>query len=132
NDGTNPPSNAATATISVVPTNDAPTLNLALPNLTTTMPYHENDGPLALVTSGSVTDPDAPANFNGGSFKAQITNNASSGDEIVLLASSGFTSSGNGVGSSISFGGQTIGIIHTGTALGSSIVQIDLNSAATP
>ncbi|MFX4906839.1 hypothetical protein ABTB94_20925, partial [Acinetobacter baumannii] len=77
----------------------------------------------ALFSTGSVADPDLPANFNGGSFTVQITGNASAGDQIVLTGA-GFSVSG----SSILLGGTTIGSIHAGTGLGTSLVTIDLNA----
>jgi len=126
-DGVNPPSNAATSTITVSATNDAPTLNLTLPNLVTTTPYQENGAPLALASAGSVTDPDAPVNFNGGRYTVEITND-SAGDQIVLLASSGFSAAG----SSIIYGGVEIGTILAGTSLGTEKVTIVLDADATP
>ena len=128
NDGVNAPSNAATSTISVAANNDAPVLSLTLPTAT----YQENAAPTTLVTSGTVADPDAPVNFSGGSYTAEITGNASAGDQIVLRAGSGFSASGLTPGSSISFGGNVIGTIHAGTALGSALVTIDFTSMATP
>ena len=119
--GTSP---AAVSTITVESTNDAPVLNLSPAG---NVSYTENAAATAFFTSGSVTDPDAPANFNGGSYTVSITGNAASGDQIVLLGSSGFSA----VGSSIIFGGNTIGTIHAGTNLGTATVTIDLNSAAT-
>jgi hypothetical protein len=129
NDGTNPSSTAATTTIAVVAANDTPVLNLTLPPGTT---YLENAGPTTLVTSGTVTDPDAPVNFSGGSYTVEITDGASAGDQIVLLGASGFSASGLTPGSTISFGGNVIGTIQAASALGSAKVVIGLTADATP
>jgi len=123
NDGT--VTSTAHTVISVQSHNDAPTLSLTP---ATAVTYMENDGPLAFFTSGSVTDPDAPANFAGGSYTVEITANADAGDLIVLLGTSGFSTSGTDV----LFGGNIIGTIHSGTGLGTSLVTIDLTSFATP
>ena len=115
----------AVSTITVTSVNDAPALNGAAGAVS----FTENAAlPTALFAAGTVTDPDAPANFAGGSYTVQITGNPSAGDQIVLLGSSGFSA----VGTSIVFGGSTIGTVHAGTGLGTSIVTIDLNSSATP
>ena len=118
--GTSP---AAVATIGVTPLNDPPVLTLGPAGAVT---FTEKAAATALFSTGSVVDPDAPANFNGGSFTVQITGNASAGDQIVLTGA-GFSVSG----SSILLGGTTIGSIHAGTVLGTSLVTIDLNASAT-
>jgi VCBS repeat-containing protein len=103
-DGTNPASNAATATITVIATNDAPDLTPHSPAAATG--YTENGAPSALLSSGAVTDADNPADFSGGGFTVAITA-PQTGDQIVVLASSGFSVSGT----SLIFGGNTIGDI---------------------
>jgi VCBS repeat-containing protein len=120
NDGTTD-SNAAQTVISVQSVNDAPTLSLTP---STAVSYTENGGPLQFFTSGTVSDPDAPANFASGSYTVAITN-PDTGDQIVLLAMSGFTTSG----SSVIFGGNTVG---TATGLGTATVTVTFNSSATP
>jgi hypothetical protein len=118
--GTSP---VAVSTIAVQTVNDPPALTLGPAGAVS---YTENASPTALFSTGSVTDPDAPANFNGGSYTITITNpDPGGGDQIVLLGSSGFSASGT----SILFGGNTIGTIHN---LGTSTVTIALNSSATP
>src|SRR5262249_40594152 len=84
-------------------TNDAPVLALSGVSPAS---YTENAGPTALFASGSVTDADAPANFSGGSYTVKVTD-AHAGDEISVLASSGFSISGG----SLIFGGNVIGNI---------------------
>ena len=118
-------SNQATATITVDDVNDAPVLSLTPAPAVT---YSENAGPTAFFTTGSLSDPDLPANFASGSYTVEITANAGVGDQIVLLGSSGFSVSG----SNIQFGGNTIGTIHAGTNFGTSKVTIDFMSFATP
>jgi VCBS repeat-containing protein len=117
-------SNTAQAVITVESVNDTPTLTLGPAGAVS---YTENGGPLAFFTTGSVTDPDAPANFNGGSYKVEITGNADTGDQIVLLGASGFTVA---AGPSLVFGGNTIGTI---TGLGTSLVTVNFTTTfATP
>ena len=121
--GTSP---VAVATITVEAVNDGPTLVLSPAG---PVSYTENAGPTALFSVASITDPDAPAEFSGGSYTVAITNpDPGGGDQIVLLGSSGFSASGT----SLLFGGTAIGTIHAGTGLGTSSVTIDFNAAATP
>ena len=122
NDGTNPASNAATTTITVVATNDAPDLTPHSP--AAALGYTENGAPSALLSSGAVTDADNPADFSGGGFTVAITG-PQTGDQIVVLGSSGFSVSG----SSLIYGGNPVGDIAF--ASGSATVT-NLTTGATP
>jgi VCBS repeat-containing protein len=123
NDGTNPASNAAHALITVAATNDAPVLSAGG---SPTVTFTENGVTVAPLTNGTVTDADLPANFVGGGLTVAVTaGTLQTGDQIVLLAGTGFTASG----SSLIFGGNTIGTIAFGA--GSATVT-NLTTDATP
>jgi VCBS repeat-containing protein len=83
----NPPV-VATVTITVAPVNDAPVLS---PHAPADVAYVENAAPTALFASEAVTDIDNPANFNGGSLTVAIASGFQAGDQIALLAASGFS-----------------------------------------
>jgi hypothetical protein len=115
-------SNQATSTVHVTPVNDAPALTLGPAG---GVSYTENAAATALFTTGSVADPDSPATFAGGSYTVAVTAGGEAADRIVVLGSSGFSVSG----SSLLFGGDTIGSIGFGA--GSATVTA-LTSFATP
>jgi VCBS repeat-containing protein len=118
--GTSP---VAVSTISVIPVNDAPVLHL---NGSSAPAYTENGAAAALLSAATITDPDNPTNFAGGSFTVAVTNNAVAGDEIVVLGSSPFTVNG----SSLMLGSDVIGTVNN---LGTSSVSVTgLTSFATP
>ena len=118
--GTSP---VAVSTITVNAVNDPPVLHL---NASSAPAYTENGAAAALLSAGTVTDPDNPANFATGSLTVAITNNFVTGDQIVLLASSPFTVSG----SSLLLGSNLIGTLNNpGTA---SVSVTGLTAFATP
>ena len=105
--------------VSLTRVNDAPNLT---PDVPAAVSYEENAQPTQLLATGAVSDPDIdvtrvdaarPDHFSGGNFHIQITDGLGAGDQIVLLASSGFTvSSGQ-----LLFGSDTVGAISgLGTA----------------
>ena len=78
----------ATSTIHITPLNDAPVL---LSNGSpATVSYTENALATGLLASATITDPDHPADFSGGTFTVAITANAAAGDQIVLLGGTDF------------------------------------------
>src|SRR6185312_9892285 len=88
----------------------------------------ENGAALALLPTVTVSDPDAPANFNLGSISVSLSG-AVSGDEL-LLASGGSVSLS---GSNVQVSGVTVGSISAGgLAGGQTGVTIALNANATP
>jgi VCBS repeat-containing protein len=80
-----------TVNVTVGDVNETPDLT---PNTPAAASYTENAAPVALLAGAHVADPDAPANFAGGSLTVQITAGSAAGDQLVLLASSGLTVSG--------------------------------------
>jgi VCBS repeat-containing protein len=118
-------SSPAASIITVQSVNDAPTLNLTL---TATPGYLENASPTALVNSGTVTDPDNPANFSGGTYKIDVTD-ASAGDQIVVTGA-GFSVNGT----SLLFGGTAIGTLSSVVPFNSTgdyTLTVTLNGNAT-
>jgi VCBS repeat-containing protein len=129
NDGTND-SNIAQTTITVDAVNDAP----AFTSVPAGVSYNEDAGATALFAGAVVSDPDNPLNFSsvdpgpipGGSFTVEITANADTFDQIVLLGSAPFSISGSDLLQS----GHVIGTIN---GLGTALVQVtELTSFATP
>jgi hypothetical protein len=126
NTGSQGPGGALTASghiaVGITATNDAPDLT---PNAPTAVTYVEGQtSPVALLATGAVTDPDNPANFNGGNLTVAI-GSAQGGDEIVLLGSSPFTDNAG----TLMDGLTAIGTV---TGLGTSSVSVSLNAGATP
>ncbi|TMJ01411.1 MAG: hypothetical protein E6G97_16135 [Alphaproteobacteria bacterium] len=110
-------------TVSITPQNDAPDVT---PNLPTAVTYVTGQsGSVGLLSTGAVSDPDQPANFNGGDLTVAI-GSAQAGDEIVFNATSPFTDNAG----TLMDGATAIGTI---TGLGSNSVSITgLTAAATP
>ncbi|MDB5516978.1 MAG: hypothetical protein JWQ17_3736, partial [Tardiphaga sp.] len=116
----NPPV-VATVTINVAPVNDAPVLS---PHAPADVSYVENAAPTALFASEAVTDADNPANFNGGSLTVAIASGFQTGDQIALLAASGF---------SVVAGHLHDGAVDLGTVTSSaSSFSVQLSALATP
>jgi|GEM_PF-3000612 len=94
----------ALSTITPVAVNDPPVL---LSNGSPSpVNYTENALATALLANGTITDPDHPGNFSGGTFTVAITANAVVGqDQIVLLGGTNFAVSGTT-------------LLHNGTAIG--------------
>jgi Tol biopolymer transport system component/Ca2+-binding RTX toxin-like protein len=116
-DGLN--SSAKTFSVHVTNVNEAPVL---APN-TNAVTYVENAARLALMSAGSVTDPDNPSNFDDGSISVTL-NGAVSGDELVLATGGHLSLSG----SSVRFDGTTIGTISGNH---STHLTVEFNSNAT-
>ncbi|WP_246785212.1 DUF4347 domain-containing protein [Bradyrhizobium sp. S69] len=114
---------SAIATIDITAVNSAPVLSPGAP-ATVTFVTNETT-PVALFSNETVSDPNLPANFAGGSLTVAIGTNAQAGDEIVLLGNSPFTDNGG-----ILKEGSTV--IGTDSGLGTSSVSITFNSAVTP
>jgi VCBS repeat-containing protein len=116
-DGLN--SSAKTFSVQVTNVNEAPVL---VPN-TSDVTYVENGTPRALMSAGSVTDPDNPSNFDDGSISVTL-NGAVSGDELVLATGSHVSISG----SSVRVDGATVGTISGNHSMH---LTVEFNSNAT-
>jgi VCBS repeat-containing protein len=116
-DGTQ--SSSKTLFVHVSNVNEAPVL---VPD-TAGVTYTENAAPLALMTGGTITDPDDPSNFDAGSLSVTL-NGAVSGDELVLASVGGVSISG----SSVKVGSTTVGTISGNH---STHLTVDFNSSAT-
>jgi VCBS repeat-containing protein len=109
--------------ITVTNVNEAPVLS----QHNNTITYTENGTALALQPSVTVTDPDSPASFNGGSITVSLSG-AVSGDEL-LLASGGAVAL---LGIAVQVSGTTVGTITLGGLSGGQTgVTIALNTNAT-
>ena len=96
---------SATATIDIAAVNDAPVLSPGSPSATT---YVDGQtGATALMSGESVSDPDSPANFAGGSVTVAISAGSQTGDEIVLLSGTSFSASSG----TLKDGATTVGTI---------------------
>ena len=104
-------SNNATITVTVNPVNDAPVLAA---NASTAPSFTEKGAATQLLSAGTVTDPDNPADFTGGGLTVAIQG-PQAGDQIVVLASSGFSVADDGVGGhTLVLNGHSIGSIAFG------------------
>jgi trimeric autotransporter adhesin len=113
---------SATATIDIKAVNSAPVLS---PGAPATVTFVTNETPpVALFSNETVSDPNLPANFDGGGLTVAIGTNAQAGDKIVLLGNSPFTDNGG----TLMEGSIVIG---TDSGLGTSSVSITFNSAVT-
>ena len=125
NDGTLD-SNNATITVTVNPVNDAPVLAA---NAATAPAFTEKGAATHLLSAGTVTDPDSPANFATGGFTVAVQS-PQAGDQIVVLASSGFSVADDGLGGlTLVLNGHSIGTVVFGA--GSATVS-GLTAFATP
>ena len=105
--------------------NDAPQLTPA----PTPVSYAEQAAPTPRMQSLTVNDADMPSEFSGGSLQVQITFGFISGDGIVLLPGSGFTSSGSNP-EQLFRGADLVGTI---AGLGTGFVSVTaFSSAVTP
>ncbi|WP_441229190.1 T1SS-143 repeat domain-containing protein [Tardiphaga sp. 215_C5_N2_1] len=80
-----------TINVTVTNVNEAPVL---APD-TNSISYTENGNALKLMPNASVTDPDSPSSFVGGSITASLGATAVSGDQLVFAGSSGVSLVGN-------------------------------------
>lgn len=117
-----------TGLINVTPTNDAPLLG----GTAQTLAYTENAVATPIDTVMTVSDPDLPANFNGGWLQAQITANGGAEDQLAVL-NQGTGSGQIGIsGSNVTYAGTIIGTIDAGnTGVSGAALRINLNSSAT-
>lgn len=116
-----------TGLINMTAVNDAPVLGGASQTVT----YTENGAALAIDTAITVTDPDSPANFNGGWVQAQITSNSATEDQLSVL------NQGNGAGqigvsgSNVYYAGTQIGTIDASlNGSNGAALRINLNGNA--
>ena len=110
------------ATIDITAVNDAPVLS----QTSNTVGYTENGAPLQLLPTEIASDPDLPANFNGGFVQVALTNSVA-GDRLGLLSGSTFTVDGLG---NVMDGATTIGTVSAG-GFGTTAVTISLGANAT-
>ena len=117
-----------TGLINVTPTNDAP----VLAGTAQTLAYTENAVATPIDTVMTVTDPDSPANLNGGWLQAEITTNGAAEDQLSVL-NQGTGAGQIGVsGSNVTYGGTVIGTIDaSNTGANGGALRINLNSSAT-
>ena len=113
-------SDTDTIAITINPMNDAP----ALAPDTNEVSYTENASAVRLMPNATVTDPDNPADFNGGSVTVSLGNTAVSGDQLIFANNSGVTLQGN---SNVRVNGVTIGTI---TGYGTSNLVVTFNANA--
>ena len=85
-------SDVQTLFVTITNVNEAPVLSPATAAIT----YIENGSPLALMPTGSISDPDNPFTFKGGSIDVAL-NGAVLGDELSLSGNSHVTISGSSV-----------------------------------
>uniref|UniRef100_UPI0035B489A0 DUF4347 domain-containing protein n=1 Tax=Zoogloea sp. TaxID=49181 RepID=UPI0035B489A0 len=123
------PSASDTGLINITATNDAPVLGGAAQ----TLAYTENGVATPIDKVVTVTDPDAPANFNGGWLQAQITTNGAAEDQLSVL-NQGTGSGQIGIsGSNVTYAGTVIGSVDASyTGVNGSALRINLNGSATP
>ncbi|MFM8931036.1 MAG: hypothetical protein ACKOS8_04040, partial [Gemmataceae bacterium] len=121
---------AAQGSFTITLVNDTPSLGG-----TSSAAYTENGVPLSIAPSGTVSDPDLPASFNGGFLQAEISTNGTSPDQLTIInTAGGITTTG-----STTSGGATV--YHNGVAIGTidaalygannTVLRIDLNASAT-
>jgi hypothetical protein len=85
-------------------------------------------------TAVTVTDSDTP-NFNSGNLTVHISANGQSGQDVLGMDTSGMVSlsSGTSVGSVVTVGGVSIGVIASnGDGVGGNDLIVTFNSNATP
>jgi VCBS repeat-containing protein len=112
NGGVDTASLTVASTVSVVPVNDAPVVNLN----GATLSYTENDAATAIAPTGLVTDIDSP-NFNGGSLTIDFSANGAAEDQLSILTDASVTVSTG----TVSVNGLAIGSV-TGGSNGSDLV----------
>lgn len=118
-----------TGLITVSATNDAPVLGGAAQ----TISYTENGVAKAIDTAITVSDPDQPANFNGGWLQVQITGNGTAADQLTVLNQGSGAGQIGVSGSNVTFAGTLIGTIDAGnTGANNTALRINLNSSASP
>ncbi|WNV09235.1 VCBS domain-containing protein [Tardiphaga sp. 709] len=109
-----------TINVTVTNVNEAPVL---APN-SNSVSYTENGSALKLMPTASVTDPDSPSSFVGGSITASLGATAVSGDQLVFAGSSGVSLVGN-----VIWIGFTV--VGTVSGYGTSNMTISLAAGAT-
>ncbi|MBW9115885.1 VCBS domain-containing protein [Rhizobium cauense] len=111
-----------TIKVSVTNVNEAPVLSPE----TRAVTYEENDSGVRLLFNATLSDPDFPSNFDGGSIKVEL-GGAVAGDKLIL-ANDGFVRlSGSNVQVWHLSGWQTVGTIN---GIGSTSLTISLNDHA--
>src|SRR6185437_11625193 len=111
-------------TVDVTNVNEAP----AFSQTAVTDSYTENGTAVSLLGTITLSDPDNPANFNGGSLTVTITN-AVAGDQLDAVSGGGLTiSSGEAFLNGTDVGAVTSG----GLGSGSTAIAIALNTDDTP
>lgn len=129
-------STAATATIAIQTTNDAPVLDLNGGDSGTanTIVYIEQEAPRALAPNATVADSDS-ANFDGGSLRVtyvqqQFPERGTETDVISIVHAGNGAGQVGVSGATVSFGGVAIGTFTGG--LGGTTLVLTLNASATP
>ncbi len=112
-----------TIKIGVTNVNEAPVLSPDIRTVT----YEENDSGVRLLSNATLSDPDFPSNFDGGSIKVDLSG-AVDGDKLIIAADNSVRILGSQVqvyqGGGHNGGWQTIGTI---SGLGSTSLTITLN-----
>jgi len=124
-DGDGGTSNQPTKTISVAARNDAPVITA----FDTTVTYKKKAAPVVLDTNAVVNDVDS-GNLSTGKLTVRISLNRHSSDRLSIRNQGTGTGQIGVSGTSISFGGMTIGSFTGGT--GSAPLVVSFNINATP
>ena len=125
-------SNTGTSTINVTAVNDAPVVDLngAPAGTSVSLAYTSGAAATAIAPSGTITDVDS-ADFNTGTLTVAFTANGSANDQLTIQ-NQGVAAGQIGVsGSTITYGGVTIGTFAGGTN-GANLVVTFTSAAATP
>ena len=116
-------SSAVTSTVNINAVNDTPMLGGAF----STLAYTEAQTAQVIDAAITLTDPDSPANFNGGYLQAGVTVNGASQDQISVVPTGGITVSG----ANVFFSAVQIGTIDaTLNGVNGQALKIALNSSA--
>lgn len=129
NDGQGP-SAARDLTVTLAAVNDAPVLDLngSASGTSVTLAWRGGDPAIRIAPAGSILDADS-ANFNGGSLRAELTQNGTLADQLVILAD-GVVTLTNG-GATVAINGTAIGTV-SGGGNGAALVIGFTSASATP
>ncbi|MCC6509807.1 MAG: hypothetical protein IT423_11910 [Pirellulaceae bacterium] len=122
--GTSAPVNQ---TVNVIAVNDRPVLG----SIPVTNSYTENSAPVLLAPAATIVDSDS-LNFGGGNLTVRYLSGSSTPDDRLYVRNQGFAAGQIGIaGTSILFGGQTIGALNNNAGVGSTVLQVFFNVNAT-
>ncbi|HEX3071201.1 MAG TPA: Ig-like domain repeat protein, partial [Thermoanaerobaculia bacterium] len=127
NDGDGGSSSAQILNLGITSTNDAPSLSLGNPSPS----YVENGAPIVIAPAATVTDPDQPSDFSGGTVTADFSENGSVDDRLAVQ-NTGTGAGEVGVsGANVTYSGVVVATTTGGSGTTPLVITFNASSSMT-